>query len=107
MNLKELLSNTNSHSIYLFERDGNIIDSYPKESNKTAENITAFSATVFNMAQHFFTDFFESELSNLTIKSNKKNIALIKLDDFIICFFSDKNMNLGVLELSLRKELNK
>lgn len=105
MNLEELLSNTKTKAVYLFEKSGKLIDHYPEsedELNKNEKKITAFSATVFNMVNHFFQDFFESETTNVVMKSNKENIVLVKHEDFILCFFSDKNINLGLLGVSLK-----
>ena len=105
MNLEELLSNTKSKAIYLFETSGELIDHYPKredEINKDEKRITAFGATVFNMVNHFFQNFFESKTTNVVMKSNKENIVLVKHDGLILCFFSDKNINLGLIGVSLK-----
>ncbi|CAL2101720.1 conserved protein of unknown function [Tenacibaculum sp. 190130A14a] len=107
MNLEELLSNTNSNSIYLFDKQGNTIEFYHKEGHQTKENIIPFGATVFNMTQHYFNDFLKSELSNLIIRSNKEQLVLVKYHNDILCFSSNKNINIGVLDISLRKEFNK
>lgn len=110
MNLEELLSNTKSKVIYLINEAGEILDYHSKNDDSVAtskEKVVAFSATILNMTSHFFKEFFESNLSRVTMKSDKENIVLVKQEGFILCFFSDRNINLGVLGVSLNKQINK
>lgn len=106
MNLEELLSNTKSKVVYLIDNNGEILDQcYQNEDllKDTKEKVVAFSSTIYDMCNHFFKNFLDSEFTNICMKSSKENIILVKHDNKILCFFSEKTINQGVLELSLKK----
>ncbi|WP_299627783.1 hypothetical protein [uncultured Tenacibaculum sp.] len=110
MNLEELLLNTKSNKVFLIDKNCKVIDSYSKDdtTDKILEDrIIAFSGTISNMINHFFEDFLKSGLKSVVMKSNKENIVLVKLEELILCFFSDKNINLALLGVSVQREINK
>ena len=109
MNLEELLLNTKSKVVYLIDKEANIIDLYiqSEDLNEQENNkIVVFRSTISNMIDHFFSDFLKSKLNTIIIKSDKYNVALVKLEGMILCFLSEQNINLGLLGLSIRKEIN-
>lgn len=108
MNLKELLTKTGAKNIFLIDEKGQIIDFFPKEEelNELQQKMIAFKATIFNMSNHFFNDFLNSNLTEIILKSNQENMLLIKHNEYMLCFLSEKNINIGLLELILKKEIN-
>ncbi|WBX73317.1 hypothetical protein PG913_10735 [Tenacibaculum pacificus] len=109
MNLKRLISQTNSKAIYLINEKGNIIDFYSEEnqSNKLKDKTAAFNTAIFNMSNHFLNSFYNTELNEIILKSNNQNILLVKYNKSILALLSDDNLNLSLIELILKKELNK
>lgn len=108
MNLEELLLKSNSKAIFLINEDGDTIDFYPKKNDlgNLQDKIIAFNATVFNMSSHFLKNFLNSDLKVMVLRSDDKNILLIKHNEYILSFLSDKNINIGLLEMILKKEFN-
>ena len=108
MNLQELLIETKSKAIFLIDKNGKTIDSYPKKNDlgNLQEKITVFKATLFSMANHFFNTFLNADLNEIILKSNNENMFLIKYNEYILCFLSDKNINTSLLELLMKKEFN-
>ena len=104
MDLEVLLSNTRSKFICLLDSKGEILDSYSQEIIQLEKEKTlAFSTIVFNMTNHFFTDFLKSELTHINIKSDKENIILVRHNNHVICLLSDENINMTLLNVSLKK----
>ena len=108
MELEKLLKETKSKAIFLLKDNGETIDFYPKENElgDLQDKITVFKATIFNMSNHFFSNYFNTELKEVILKSNNENILIIKHKEYILCFLSDKSINVGLLELILKKEFN-
>lgn len=108
MELEKLLEETKSKAIFLLKDNGETIDFYPKENNlgDLQDKITVFKATIFNMSNHFFSNYFKTSLKEIILKSDNENILIIKHNEYILCFLSDKNINIGLLELILKKEFN-
>ncbi|QXP73071.1 hypothetical protein RRF68_08915 [Tenacibaculum sp. HL-MS23] len=108
MELEKLLEETKSKAIFLLKDNGETIDFYPKENNlgDLQDKITVFKATIFNMSNHFFSNYFKTNLKEIILKSDNENILIIKHNEYILCFLSDKNINIGLLELILKKEFN-
>lgn len=110
MNLEELLQNTKSKKAFLINTNGEVFESFSfqKTIDEIKERrIIAFSSTVTKMVDHFFREFLTSDLTSIVLKSNNENMVLVKLEDIILCLISDKNINLGVLGMTLQKEINK
>ncbi len=108
MELEKLLKETKSKAIFLLKEDGETIDFYPKENDlgDLQDKITVFKTTIFNMSNHFFSNYFNTNLKEIILKSDNENILIIKHNEYILCFLSDKNINIGLLELILKKEFN-
>ncbi|WP_233883835.1 roadblock/LC7 domain-containing protein [Tenacibaculum piscium] len=108
MDLKSIISKTNSKAIYLINEDGNILDFYSKEnqSNTLKDKTAAFNTAIFNMSSHFLNTFYNAELNEIILKSNTQNIILIKHKQYIIALLSDENLNISLIELILKKEFN-
>ncbi|CAL2086365.1 hypothetical protein LNI90_01855 [Tenacibaculum dicentrarchi] len=107
MDLKKLLSQTNSKAIYLINQQGNIIDFYSKE-NKTAtlnEKTAAFNIAIFNMSSHFLSTFYNAKLNEIILKADNENILLIKYNEYILAFLSNENLNTSLIELIIKKNL--
>ena len=58
------------------------------------------------MANHFFDDFLNADLNEIILKSNNENMFLIKYNEYVLCFLSEKNINSSLLELLLKKKNN-
>ncbi|CAM1358272.1 conserved protein of unknown function [Tenacibaculum soleae] len=108
MELRKLLEETKSKAIFLLKNDGETIDFYPKKNvlGDLQDKIAVFKATIFNMSNHFFSNYFNTDLKEIILKSNNENILIIKHDEYILCFLSDKSINVGLLEHLLKKEFN-
>lgn len=110
MDLKNIITQTNSKAIYLIKQDGNILDFYTlKEQVETEilkEKTSTFNTTIFNMCSHFFKAFYNAELNEIILKSNTQNIVLIKYKQYIIALISNENLNISLIELILKKEFN-
>lgn len=108
MDLEALLTNTRSKFICFLDSEGKILDSCSQENIQLEKEKTlAFSTILFNMTNHFFTDFLKSELFHINIKSDKENIILVKHNNHVLCLLSDENINMGLLSISLKKKTNK
>ncbi|CAL2078990.1 hypothetical protein [Tenacibaculum sp. 190524A02b] len=106
LELQELLNETNSKAVYLINKKGEIIDSFVKSGIlKDIENETiVFGSTIFNMSDHFFENYINSELKEIILKSTDMFFLLIKHMGSVLCFVSDKNINVRLLELVLQKK---
>lgn len=108
LDLQKLLLETKTKAIYLIDNEGKIIDFYPQD-NELAEikdKIAAFDAVIFNMSSSFFNLFFNSELNEITLKSEKEALLLYKYKEYVLCFLADKSTNIGLLNILLKKEAN-
>ncbi|CAL2086383.1 hypothetical protein LNI90_01865 [Tenacibaculum dicentrarchi] len=107
MNLKKIISETNSNAIYLINEDGNIFDFYSEEnqSDTLKEKTATFNTAIFNMSSHFLNTFYNADLKELILKSNIQNILLIKHRKYIIALISNENFNISLIELILKKNL--
>ncbi|MEX6626696.1 hypothetical protein [Tenacibaculum salmonis] len=108
MDLKELLIETKSNAVYLLKEDGKVVDFYPKENDlgDLQDKMIVFQTTIFNMSNHFFSTFFNTELKEIRLKSDNENILMIKHNEYILCFLSNKKVNVALLDLILKKEFN-
>ena len=108
MDLQKLLLETKTKAIYLIDNEGMILDFHPQD-NELAEikdKIAAFDAVIFNMSSSFFNLFFNSELNEITLKSEKEALLLYKYKEYVLCFLADKSTNIGLLNILLKKEAN-
>ncbi|MBE7651739.1 hypothetical protein J2Q11_00940 [Tenacibaculum finnmarkense genomovar finnmarkense] len=108
MDLEELLIETKSKAIFLLKDDGEVIDFFPKKNDlgDLQEKIIVFQTTLFNMGNHFFSTFFNTELKKIRLKSDGQNILMIKHHQYMLCFLSKKKINIALLDIILKKEFN-
>ena len=108
LDLEKLLKETKSKAIFLLTEDGEAVDFYPKgeKLSELQKKITVFETTLYNMSNHFFSTYLNANLKEIVLKSDGENILLIKCNEYILCFLSEKSINTSLLELVLKKELN-
>ncbi|CAL2074871.1 hypothetical protein [Tenacibaculum dicentrarchi] len=109
MDLKELLKRTKSKAVFLSKEEkgeAQLIDFYPKENNlgDLQDKMIVFQTLIFNMSNHFFNTFFNTALKQIRLKSDNENILIIKHNGYVLFFLSDKKINTGLLEITLKKE---
>jgi len=108
LDLQKLLLETKTKAIYLIDNEGKIIDFYPQDNelSEIKDKIAAFDAVIFNMSSSFFSLFFNTELNEMILKSDKEALLLFKYKEYVLCFLADKNTNIGLLNLMFKKETN-
>lgn len=108
LDLQKLLLETKTKAIYLIDNEGKIIDFYPQDNelSEIKDKIAAFDAVIFNMSSSFFSLFFNTELNEMILKSDKEALFLFKYKEYVLCFLADKNTNIGLLNLMFKKETN-
>jgi len=108
LDLQKLLLETKTKAIYLIDNEGKIIDFYPQDNelSEIKDKIAAFDAVIFNMSSSFFSLFFNTELNEMILKSDKEALFLFKYKEYVLCFLADKNTNVGLLNLMFKKETN-
>ncbi len=107
MNLEAIADKTKSAIILLVNEKGEIVDTYSKEENdlnSDFKKIGVFANVLFNMSEDFFENFFESNISDITLRTGSKSMFLYKYDDkSFLCFFSEKSINTALIGLTLKK----
>ncbi|CAM1334329.1 roadblock/LC7 domain-containing protein [Tenacibaculum aestuariivivum] len=105
MNLKELYESTKSKAIFLFDKEGRVVETYSKITYENPENFSAVTKVVVNIIDNFFKDVLEIEpLTEIIIKTEHQDFYIKKCDeDHILCVLSEGAMNRSLISLSLKK----
>lgn len=107
MDLENLSKNFKNTVTLLINNEGEIIDYYPDviEYHDIEDKISVFSRVLMNMSIDFFSNFFDSKIQELTVKSDGKYMFLYNLGDgTILCFISEAIINSAIIALTLKKQ---
>ncbi|TDQ25618.1 roadblock/LC7 domain-containing protein [Tenacibaculum caenipelagi] len=109
MELKKLLEETKTKAIYLIDNKGKVIDFFCPEESELSEikdKIAAFGAVVFNVGSNFLNLFFQTELNEVKLKAKNETLLFFKYNEFLLCFVTDKETNIGLINLMVKKQTN-